>query len=311
VHGSFKEVFGNGSEFTMLHQFNVSGNMTIDHANGNSLVFLGVDPANLGKLFNSVTGALTVENVTPSGTVGSGFDVDALEETNVGGDITAYMGTGDSSGFAGWTSVGSLSSKSINVGGNVDIIGSSGFLAFGDFANDGEEVVNAHVAGNVTMELGSGPGNTALFGNGTSASSTSANNVIIMGSGAHDAVTVGPSVVHGNLAAALLGQGGNSISVDDVSVTGDTALMAMGGSNSIAIDNLVPGSTFAGSVGIFWHQQPPGDQQPQPGQPRYDDLRRPGIGRPGRWQRHAGAGRGRQGGLQSGRRVHRRHGNEP
>jgi hypothetical protein len=251
VHGNFSAILGNGTDFTMLHQFNVTGNMTIDHANGNAFVFLGVDTANLGKLFNSVNGSLTVANVTSLGTAGTGIDIDALEETNVGGDITAHMGRGDSSGFGGWTSVGSLSSKSITVGGNVSITDQGGFLAFGDFANDGEEVVNAHVAGNVMMDLGSSVGNTALFGNGTSASSTSANHVMITGSGAHDAVTVGPSVVHGDLAVALLGQGGNSISVDDVSVTGDASLTALGGSNSIAIDNLVPGSTFGGSVGIF------------------------------------------------------------
>jgi hypothetical protein len=251
VHGNFSETFGNGTEFTTLHQFTVSGNMTIDHANGNSLTFLGVDSANLGHLFNKVGGSLSAKNVTSSGAVGSGFDVDALEETNVGGDITALMGHGDSSGFAGWTSVGSLSSNSVSVGGNVNIIGTSGFLAFGDFANDGEEVVNAQVAGHVTMILGSGEGNTALFGNGASASSTSAKNVFIKGTGAHDAVTVGPSVVQGNLAVALLGQGGNSISLDSVSVNGATALTELGGGNSIAIDNLAPGSTFGGLVGIF------------------------------------------------------------
>src|SRR5262249_23949215 len=103
---------------------------------------------------------------------------------------------------SGWTSVGSLSSKSVTVGGNVTITGQAGFLAFGDFANDGEEVVNAHVAGDVTMDLGSGVGNTALFGNGTSASSTSAKNVIIMSSGAQAAVPVGPWVVKGALAVA-------------------------------------------------------------------------------------------------------------
>jgi hypothetical protein len=251
VHGSYKEIFGSGNEFTRLDQFNVSGNATIDHANGNGLVFLGVDPANLGKLFNSVGGALTVENVTPSGAAGTGFDVNALEETNVGGSVTSHMGRGDSTGFGGWTSVGSLSSKSVSVGGNVAITSAGGFLAFGDFANDGEEVVNANVKGNVIMNLGSGAGNTALFGNGTSASSTSANDVTIIGSGSHDAVTVGPSVVHGDLTVALLGQGGNSIGVDDVSVTGGTSLMAAGGGNSIAIDNQAPGSTFGGRVGIL------------------------------------------------------------
>ena len=92
---------------------------------------------------------------------------------------------------------------------------------------------------------------TALFGNGTSATSTTANNVLITGSGSHDSITVGPSVVQGNLAVALLGSGGNSTSVDDVSVAGQTALMAAGGANTIAIDNLAAGSTFGGSVGIF------------------------------------------------------------
>jgi hypothetical protein len=250
VSGNYSESFGNGTDFTRLDQFNVGGSMTIDHANGDGLVFLGVDHANLGKLFNSVGGSLAVDNVTSSGKVGSGFDVDALEETNVTGDITAHMGTGDASGFGGWTSVGSLSSKSVTVGGNVTITGHA-FLAFGDFANDGEEVVNAQVAGNVTMGLGEGVGNTALFGTGTSASSTSANSVTITGEGGHDTIVVGPSTVKDNLTVMLTGQGGNSIGVDGVSVTGDTALMATGGGNSIAIDNLTPGSTFGGLVGIL------------------------------------------------------------
>lgn len=251
VDGNYQEIFGNGFDFTQLHQFNVSGNMTIDHSNGNGLVFLGVDHANLGKLFNTVGGSLTVKNVTASGAVGSGFDVDALEETNVGGNVTALMGHGDQTGFAGWTTVGSLSSNSITVGGNVNIIGTSGFLAFGDVANAGEEVSNAHITGDVTMNLGSGAGNTALFGNGASASSTSAHNVTILGSGAHDQVTVGPSTVSGSLYVSLLSHGGNSISVDDVSVANNTVLMATGGGNSITIDNQTPGSTFGGTVMIL------------------------------------------------------------
>jgi hypothetical protein len=253
VNGNYSETLGNGSEFTSLDQFDVSGNMNIQHANGNSLVFLSVDSGNLGSVFNTVGGNMSVVNMTGFGMVGSGFDVDALEETNVGGNITALMGTGDpTTGFAGWTTVGSLSTNaSVTVGGNVNIIGTSGFLAFGDFANDGEEVANAHVTGDVMMNLGSGAGNTALFGNSAEPSSTSANNVVITGSGAHDAVTIAPSTVSGNLAVTLTGQGGNSITVDDLSVAKNTTLMAAGGGNSIAIDNQVPGSTFGGSVMIL------------------------------------------------------------
>src|SRR5262249_53555009 len=67
VHGNYQETFGNGNQFTRLNQFNVSGNLTIDHADGDSFVFLGVDADNLGQQFNSVAGDLSVANVTASG----------------------------------------------------------------------------------------------------------------------------------------------------------------------------------------------------------------------------------------------------
>jgi hypothetical protein len=53
----YKEIFGNGNEFTRLNQFDVSGNLTINHANGNSSIFLGVDAANLGTLLNEAHAA--------------------------------------------------------------------------------------------------------------------------------------------------------------------------------------------------------------------------------------------------------------
>src|SRR5262249_6671383 len=82
VHGNYRQIFGDGNEFTRLNQFDVSGNMTIDHANGGSFVFLRVDPANLGTDLNRVGGDLVVDNVTSSGRAATGFDVNALEETN-------------------------------------------------------------------------------------------------------------------------------------------------------------------------------------------------------------------------------------
>jgi hypothetical protein len=255
VHGNFKEIFGNGSEFTRLNQFCVNGNMTIDHATGGSFVFLGVDAANLGRKFNTVGGDLHVDNVTATGAAASGFDVNALEETNVGGDLVSNMGFADqsggsSNGIGGWTSVGSQSTQSVTVGGDVTLTAKSGFLSFGDFANDSLEVQNARVAGDVTLDLGSGTGNTALFGGGTAANSTTAQSVTITGQGAHDAVTVGASQVGGDLSVSLTGKGGNAIAVDSVFVTGDTSLTAEGGANSIAIDNQAPGSTFGGRTDI-------------------------------------------------------------
>jgi hypothetical protein len=242
VHGNYRQIFGNGNEFTKLNQFDVSGNMTIDHANGGSFVFLRVDPANLGTLFNHVAGDLTVDNVTSSGRAATGFDVNALEETNVGGSIFAHMG--NASGIAGWTTVGSLSERSVDVGGDVVLSALTGFLSFGDVANDGLEVQHAQVAGHMEMDLGSGVGNTALVA-GSSVSSLS-----ITGRGAHDGVTVGTSDVAGDLDVSLTGNGGNSIAVDSVFIGGDTSLLTAGGSSSIAIDDQAPGSTFVGRVDV-------------------------------------------------------------
>jgi len=257
VGGNFSEVYGNstGVELTRLNQFRVSGNMTIDHANGGSLVFLGVDPANLGELFNNVGGNLIVDNVTATGAAASGFDVNALEETNVGGFVRANMGFADqtggaNNGIAGWTSFGSLSDQTVNVGGNVTMTNRNGFLSFGDFANDGMEVENARVTGDVTMHLGSGVGNTALFGGGDTPNGTSARSVNITGRGAHDGATLANGSVTGNLAVSLLGNGANSIAMDQFLVGAATSLSTAGGNGSIAIDDLAPGSTFVGQVGI-------------------------------------------------------------
>jgi hypothetical protein len=235
VHGNYRQIFGDGNELTRLNQFDVDGNMTIDHANGGSFVFLRVDAANLGNVFNTVQGDLVVDNVTASGRAATGFDVNALEETNVGGSIHANMG--NATGVGGWTTVGSLSGQPISVGGDVTLTALTGFLAFGDFNNEGLEVSNALVAGDVTMDLGSGVGNTALFGGGAVADGTFASSVMITGQGAHDTVNVGASDIAGDLDVSLTGRGANTITVDNVLVEGSTSLMARGGANEIRIDD--------------------------------------------------------------------------
>lgn len=247
VHGNYRQIFGDGNEFTRLNQFDVDGNMTINHANGGSFVFLKVDPANLGAAFNTVQGDLTVDNVTANGRAATGFDVNALEETNVGGSV--YSNMGNATGVGGWTTVGSLSDNWVNIGGDVVLTAKTGFLAFGDVANDGLEVWNAQVAGGVTMSLGSGAGNSALFGGSTAENATAAY-VSITGTGAHDSATVGASVISGDLDVSLTGRGGNSIDVDNLFVGGNTSLNTAGGSNEIRIDDQAPGSLFVGEVDV-------------------------------------------------------------
>src|SRR5262249_11834573 len=134
VGGSLSATLGNGTDIITFNQFNVTGGLTADHANGTGVVNLGVDPANLGTMFNRVGGRLNVNNVTTSGAAASGNDIDALEETNVGGSVINNLWNDDAgSGFGGWTSFGSLSGTPMAVGGSVTMTAVNGNLAFGDF----------------------------------------------------------------------------------------------------------------------------------------------------------------------------------
>jgi hypothetical protein len=138
----------------------------------------------------------------------------------------------------------------VSVGGSVTMTAQNGNLAAGDFFNDGFEVVNANVAGAVTLSMGSGAGSTAAFGGGSSASSTTAGSVTLSGSGAGDGAFVAASQINGLLSVSLTGTGTNSISVDTVAVSGDTTLTATKGTANIEIDSNNPGSVFGGKVTI-------------------------------------------------------------
>jgi hypothetical protein len=261
VAGNLSNVFGNGNENVTFDQFQVGRNMTVDHANGTSFVTLSVDNANLGKLFNSVGGNLNVNNVLPSGAPGSGFDIDRLEETNVGGNVVNNLGLDDPSfDFGGWTTFGSLSSTPVTVGGSVKLSALNGNLSGGDFFCDGLEVGNALVKGSVRLNMGGGAGSTATFGGIGTATDTTARSVRITGSGAGDGAFVGASTVNGNLGVSLTGTGSNAIDLEGVAVAGNTALSSSAGSNAVTIDggntpiatlhSSPAGSTFGGSVAI-------------------------------------------------------------
>jgi hypothetical protein len=248
VGGNLTEKFGNGAVNTTLDQFQVGGNLTISHGNGSAFVTFGVDPANLGKQFNNVGGNLAVLNVTPSGAPAGGFDIDDLDETNVAGNVDVNMGFGAGTGFAGWTSFGSESGKQVSVGGDLTITNLTGSMSHGDFFNDGEEVVNTAVGGEVTMNLGAGPNNTAAFGGGSAAAS--AGSLAITGSGANDAAVVSTATFNGNVAVSLTGMGTNSVSLNKVMVAGNTAVTTGAGNDAVQIDNLAAGSTFDGGVTV-------------------------------------------------------------
>jgi hypothetical protein len=261
VGGNLTNLFGNGTENVTLDQFQVRGNMTIDHANGTSFVTLGVDAANLGTLFNNVGGNLNVNNVTSSGVAASGFDIDRLEETNVGGNVINNLGNDDASlGFAGWTTLGSLSSNPVAIGGSVLMSANNGNLSGGDFFCDGFEVGEALVKGAVAINMGSGAGSTATFGGVGPAADTSAASVTITGSGAGDGAFVGTSSIKNNLKVSLSGSGANTIDLEGVAVGGSTSLTSSTGSTAVTIDGGTSaiatmhaspaGSTFGGAVAI-------------------------------------------------------------
>jgi hypothetical protein len=255
VTGSFNESFGNGTELSVVDQFSVGGNMTFDHANGAATVVLGVDPANLGKIFNSVGGNLNVLNTNPNGTAGTGNDFNALEETSVAGNVDVIMGFGNNNTTAeNWTSFGTEAGGSnlVTVGGNVLITSLTGSLTLGDFFGFGEEVVNTSVKGSVTMNLGSGSGSTAVFGAGTGSTATpTAGSVTIVGSGANQGAVVSAANIKNNMNVSLSGGGVDTVALAALTVARNTSITTGPGADSVTIDDSgATGSTFGGTVTI-------------------------------------------------------------
>jgi hypothetical protein len=250
VGGNLTNSFGNGTDSVTFNQFHVAGNLSITHADGNAFVNLGVDSANLGHLFSSVGGNLTVDNVSPSGAPASGFDINALEETNVGGNVDVDMGLGASNGFGGWTTFGTLTNHLVHVGGSLSMDNLTGSMSNGDFLKDGLEVVNTTVSGAETLNMGSGTG-SAVVGDGFGAPASSAGSISISGTGTNDQALVFGTAIANSLSVSLTGGGTNKIGLDNLTVGRGTTVTTGAGADSVAIDNTAgPGSTFGGSVVI-------------------------------------------------------------
>jgi hypothetical protein len=251
VTGNFSEFLGNGTEFSLFDQFTVGGNMTFDHANGDATVILGVDPANLGKFFDSVGGSLIVLNTNASGQAATGNDFNALEEVNVGGNVLVNMGFGGTNSSAeNWTSFGTEAGGTnlVQVGGNMVINSLTGSLTLGDFFGFGEEVVNTTVEGDVTMNLGSGSGSTAVFGGSTSAVNPTARSVTIIGTGNSEGAVVSNGTVQKNLNVALMGGGNDTVTLDSLTVGATTNITTGSGADTVSIDDSgSQGSSFGGA----------------------------------------------------------------
>jgi hypothetical protein len=250
VTGDLTNTFGNGTDSITFNQFQVGGNLTVRHADGNFFINLGVDPMNKGLLFNNIGGDLNVLNETASGAPASGFDINALEETNVAGNVVVDMGLGAANGFGGWTSFGTLSDNLVHVGGNLSISNLTGSLSNGDFFGAGDEVVNTTVVGAVAINLGSGTG-SAVFGEDFGAPPSSAGSLTIIGHGVGDQVQVFDAAITNGVSVTLTGGGTNTVELDNLLVHKTTNITTGAGADSVAIDNIAgPGSTFVGKVFI-------------------------------------------------------------
>jgi hypothetical protein len=234
--------YGAGAVVTFLADLQVgsnsvphSGNVTITHGPGNS------DTTLFGVGFGSILGNLSVTNT-------SGVADNALDNLNVGGNVTFSNGRAGAGNAAGHTFIRSFNTTPARIGGNLAITnvnGNSDSVA-------GDVVTAVSVAGNVTLKLGTGNFNANVTAGIAPGPPAVGGNLSITGSG-NDAVGVGVDLVsgisnglnvNGSLSVRLGGAGSDVLDLTSVVVGKGTTLTTGTGNATVTFNDVhAPGNS--------------------------------------------------------------------
>jgi hypothetical protein len=228
----------NSSDTVELNDFSAGGNVTVRNAGGDSFTRLERNVAGV----STIKGSLTVTN-------GAGLDTLDLLDTNVDGSVTINNGHGNASGVAGSVSIVNEFNSAFRsvIGGNLTVSYLDGNSVFHDGIFDTE------VLGNVTLNHGSGAFSTHMDGVGTQLPVLIHGSLTITGTGAN-------SVEFGTRAG--VGENGSGVVVDkgftltsgvgtaatlgfkNFRVGGNTSIKLGDGGNTVTIDDSEFGGLF-------------------------------------------------------------------
>lgn len=224
-----------GTDYVTLHDFSAGGSVLVKNAGGDSYTKILRDSTGV----STIKGSLIVTN-------GTGHDSFTLNDTNVDGNVTINNGHGDATGLAGIVNIFNVDNTAFRsiIGGNLTVT----YLDGDAFPYDG--LWDTEVLGNVTLNHGTGQFTTLMDGYHTSLPVLIHGNLTITGAGANS-LGFGTITGSGNGSGLIVGKkftltsgGGTAetLGFKNVQVGGDTSIILGNGGNTITIDD----STFGG-----------------------------------------------------------------
>jgi len=232
-----------GSDTVTLHDFSAGGSVLIKNAGGDSYTLIERDEAGV----STIKGSLIVTN-------GTGLDFFYLNDTNVDGNVTINDGHGDATGVAGTVNIYNVFNTAFRsfIGGNLTVT----YLDGSTFGYDG--LWDTEVLGNVTLNHGLGAFTTYMDGYRTSLPVLIHGNLTITGAGANS-LGFGTNNISGNGSGLIVGKkftltsgGGTaeSLAFKNVQIGGDTSITLGNGGNTITIDDSIFGGRFTLVSGV-------------------------------------------------------------
>jgi hypothetical protein len=217
-----------------LIDLSAGGSVRVSNAGGNSITSISRDSPGV----STIRGDVTVTN-------GTGTDYTGVNDTTVDGNIAVNDGHGSPSGQAGQTKVYNIWNRAFRsvVGGNLAVTYLDGDVVASDSVGDAE------VFGNVTFNHGSGDFLTNLNGFNTKLPVLIHGSLTVTGSGANSAELgtfgSGPGVIVEKGFTLTSGGGtAETLSFKNVHVGGNTSIKLGNGGNTVTIDDSYFGGRF-------------------------------------------------------------------
>jgi len=232
-----------GLDSVVLIDFSAGGNVLIRNAGGDSYTGINRDAAGV----STIKGSLTVTN-------GTGQDSFSLNDTNVDGNVTINNGLGNTAGVAGFVNIYNLDNTAFRsiIGGNLNVTYLDGN------ANTYDGLWDTEVFGNVTLNHGPGVFTTYMDGYATHLPVLIHGNLTIAGAGANslgfgttNGTGTGSGLIVGKRFTLTCGGGlAEMLAFKNFQVGGDTSITLGNGGNTITIDDSIFGGRFTLVSGV-------------------------------------------------------------
>jgi len=244
VGGSIGIRYAAGNVTTTLDNLRVNGSVAVLHANGDST--LKIDNLAGAGTFSTIGGNLTVLNTR-------GVANNTLSDTNVGANVLFSNGLARASDNA----AGSTTIQNANNTARAIIGGSLAITNLTGDSTTGNQVGDVMVRGSVAMNLGTGNFSAKIADvKVTSAPVSIGGSLMVRGSMAgQDTINLGGAGTGlrvGTNVAVATGNGNATIAINDLTVSGVTAIATGAGADSITVDGTsgAVGSNFNGSFAL-------------------------------------------------------------